>query len=141
DLNPNTLRYTSARLARYRPVTRQANALEPLPVEPGTVGSAGTSMLLHCVPGAIPDKARVLDHLAACVRPGGRVFGATILTVGVPVTPLARTLLARFNRGGHFHNQRDSLADLHAALAARFQKFDLRVYGSAALFEAEVPAR
>ncbi|MBO0819638.1 MAG: class I SAM-dependent methyltransferase [Nocardiopsaceae bacterium] len=139
DLNPNALRRTAARLARYQPVTRRANALEPLPVEPGTAGSAGTSMLLHCVPGAIPDKAHVLDNLAACVRPGGRLFGATVLAVGVPVTRRARRLLARLNHGGHFHNQDDSLADLRDALAARFPRFDLRVHGCAALFEAEVP--
>lgn len=138
DLNPHSLDYTAGRLARYQPARQQANALEPLPFEPGSFGSAGTSMLLHCVPGAIPDKARVLDHLAACVRPGGRVFGATILRVGVPVTPQGRAAMAVFNRAGVFHNGHDSLADLRTALADRFTDFDLRVRGCVALFEAAV---
>jgi SAM-dependent methyltransferase len=141
DLNPHSLNYTASRLARYQPARRQANALEPLPFEPGTFGSAAATMMLHCAPGAIPDKARVLDHLAACVRPGGHVFGSTILTVGVPISPPARAALALFNSKGYFHNQQDSLADLRTALAARFPNFGLRVHGCTALFEAEVPAR
>ncbi|MFF5106688.1 class I SAM-dependent methyltransferase [Streptomyces sp. NPDC000134] len=142
DLNPYSLDYTMSRLARYKPTLQRVNALEPLPFEPDTFGSAAATMLLHCLPGAIPEKAgHVLDHLAACVKPGGHVFGSTILTVDVPVTLQARAALALFNGRGFFHNQRDSLADLRSVLAARFPLFGLRVYGCAAVFEAEVPAR
>ncbi|MFH8349981.1 class I SAM-dependent methyltransferase [Streptomyces sp. NPDC018045] len=136
DLNPHSLRHTARGLKGYEVSSLRADALRPLPLPPSSFDSAALSFLLHCLPGTIPDKARVLDHAAACVRPGGRIFGSTVVAHGVPVTSAARRLMAYFNRRGIFHNTADRLEDLHAELASRFASFRLTTHGCVALFEA-----
>ncbi|MEU5757021.1 class I SAM-dependent methyltransferase [Streptomyces sp. NPDC047829] len=138
DLNPNTLAHTARRLARYDVTTHQGNALDPLPVPPASFGSASTNFMLHCVPGTWAEKGRVFDHLAACVRPGGWIFGTTLLSKGVPVSLPARAEMAVLNRFGIFNNQDDDLSGLERELAARFTKYRLTVEGCTALFEARV---
>ncbi|MFF4974670.1 class I SAM-dependent methyltransferase [Streptomyces sp. NPDC001083] len=139
DLNEHSLRHAARRLARYQITTVRADALRALPLPPGCFGSASVNFLLHCLPGTIRSKAAVLDHAAACVRPGGRLFGATVLARGVRVTAGARAQLALLNRRGVFHNAHDSLADLRTELAARFPSHRIAVFGCTAVFEAEVP--
>ncbi|MFJ2577426.1 class I SAM-dependent methyltransferase [Kitasatospora aureofaciens] len=139
DLNPQALRCAARRLARYEVVAVRADALEPLPLPAGAFGSASVNFLLHCLPGPMAAKARVLDHVAACVRPGGRVFGATVLSAGVPVGAFGRAELALFNAVGVFHNRGDGPAGLRAELAARFPVHRVQVRGCVALFEAQVP--
>jgi len=77
DLNPNSLAAASRRIARFAPRTVQADCLAPLPLSE-KFDSAGLCYLFHCLPGPIPEKAVVLDHLAreeepapAAARPGG----------------------------------------------------------------------
>ncbi|KJS59751.1 class I SAM-dependent methyltransferase [Streptomyces rubellomurinus] len=139
DLNEHSLNHAAARLARFDVTTVQANALEPLPLPGREFGSASMNFLLHCVPGDMREKAVVFDNVAACVKPGGRLFGATVLTGGVPVNPLAKVMLGAWNKRGIMHNGADSLDDLRDALAARFPRHKLTVRGCTALFEAEVP--
>jgi SAM-dependent methyltransferase len=134
DLNQNSLDKAAARLSAFRPATVTANALEPLPFEPGTFDSAAANFLLHCVPGAIADKGIILKHLAATLRPGGRLFGSTVLAQGVPVSPMGRRLMARNNRKGFFHNAKDSLDDLDAVLADITPHYTLNTRGCIALF-------
>ncbi|MBW5426100.1 methyltransferase [Streptomyces sp. BG9H] len=139
DLNEHSLRHAARRLARFDVRTVRANALEPLPLPEAAFGSASLNFLLHCVPGTIREKAKVLDNVAACVRPGGRLFGATVLAKGVPVGPAARVGFSVWNRRGYLNNSGDSLEDLRAELAARFPVHKVTVHGCTALFEAEVP--
>lgn len=139
DLNEHSLHHAARRLARFDVTTVQANALEPLPLPERSFGSASMNFLLHCVPGSIREKAGVLDNVAACVRPGGRIFGATVLTKEVPVGPVARAMFPSLNRRGVMNNAQDSLGDLRTELAARFPDHRLTVHGCTALFEAEVP--
>ncbi|MBM9618813.1 class I SAM-dependent methyltransferase [Streptomyces zhihengii] len=139
DLNEHSLRHAARRLARFDVTTVRANALEPLPLPERSFGSASLNFLLHCVPGTIREKAVVLDNVAACVRPGGRIFGATVLGKGVPVGPAARAVVPLWNWRGVMHNAEDSLDDLRAELSARFPDHRLTVHGCTALFEAEVP--
>jgi len=139
DLNEHSLRHAARRLARFEVKTVRANALEPLPLPKATFGSASMNFLLHCVPGSIREKAKVLDNVAACVRPGGRIFGATVLTKGVPVGAAARIGFPLLNWRGVMQNSEDSLDDLRTELAARFPQHKITVHGCTALFEAEVP--
>lgn len=138
DLNPNSLAHTAERLARYETVQVRANVLEPLPVD-GPYDSAGLNFLLHCVPGSIREKAAVLRNAAAVVKPGGVVFGSTILSTGVRVLPQARLLMRAFNKRGIFHNDRDSLDDLRRVLSG-LGSYKLVVRGCVALFRARVAA-
>ena len=136
DLNANTLEVGAARLARYAPQTVRANALEPLPVPAGSFDSFGTNYLLHCVPGDWDTKGAVFASAAAALRPGGRLFGATILARGVPVTLRARLAMRALNSRGVFHNLTDDLPGLRAQLAKHFPDHTIEIRGCAAWFEA-----
>ena len=139
DLNPHCLTRAAHRIARFAPRTVQANVLEAFPDEVGAAGrfaSAGLCYLLHCLPGAIPEKAVVFDHLMPFLAPGAHVFGATILGQDVEMTAAARRLMALYNAKGVFSNTADTYRDLEAALAARFDAVDIRLSGVVALFEA-----
>ena len=67
------------------------------------------------------------------------IFGSTILSAGVPVTPQARLLMNVFNARGIFHNDRDNLDDLRGALAG-LGRYKLVVRGCVALFRARLEA-
>jgi Methyltransferase domain len=136
DLNRNCLDRTSQRLARYAPRTHQANALEPWDLPPASYESVGMSMLLHCLPGTLPQKRPVFEHARDVLAPGGVLFGATILGKGVEHTWLSRHALKANNRRGVLSNLDDSLEDLDSGLASAFASYDIQVQGTIALFAA-----
>jgi SAM-dependent methyltransferase len=136
DLNPDVLDVTARRLSRYRPDRFTVNLLEPIDLDGRQFGSIALTHVLHCLPGSMPEKARVFDNLVPLVRPGGTLFGSTILARGVPQSRLARSQIARMNQQQVFDNAEDSLQDLDRALAARFRTYTLRATGSIALFTA-----
>ncbi|AJE84352.1 methyltransferase NorI [Streptomyces albus] len=138
DLNPNCLAYTAKRLDRYEVATARGTVLEPFPLPAASFDSAALNLMLHCVPGDLAAKGAALGHAAACVRPGGRLFGSTVLSRGVPVPPQARALLWLLNRRGSFHNAEDGLDALHAQLSSRFTDYKVTVRGCTAMFEATV---
>ena len=134
DLNKNSLNAAANRINRYRPGTVVANALEPLPLH-RSFGSAGLCYLLHCMPGAIPEKAVVFDHLRPLLRPGARLFGATILQGDIRRSRAAQALMNLYNRKGIFSNASDTIEDLESALKARFDKVGIELRGVVGLFE------
>ena len=155
DLNENSLAFAADRIKRYAPRTVRANALEPLPLPSslpsspssssslsqaatsfGAFDSCGMCFLLHCLPGAIPEKAVVFDHVRPLLAPGARVFGATILQGSAPRSALAQNLMNIYNKKGIFSNTSDRLEDLQAALTARFTRVNVTMRGAVALFEA-----
>ncbi|GIG86128.1 class I SAM-dependent methyltransferase [Plantactinospora endophytica] len=145
DLNPTVLRVSAARVARHSPATVRADVLQPLPFDDGRLraghyDSVGANFLLHCLPGTWAEKGAVLDNAAAALRPGGRVFGSTILSSGVPVRAPARRLMKVYNARGIFHNADDDLAGLRWQLDQRFTDIEITVRGCVALFEATKPA-
>ncbi|MEV6975263.1 class I SAM-dependent methyltransferase [Kitasatospora sp. NPDC093806] len=136
DLNPSTLDFTAERLAHINTTKVVANALEPLPVPAESHDSAALSFLLHCIPGSLREKGVAIKHAAAAVKPGGIVFGSTVLSSGVPVTGAGRWLMNNLNAKGVFHNDRDDLEDLRDQLKQNFDDFDLVTRGSVGLFRA-----
>lgn len=136
DLNPNTLEFASKRIARYRPETHQQDVLLPLPAEIQRFDSVAINYLLHCLPGSIESKTVIFDHLRALMNPGAVLFGATLLSDGVPLGAFARRLMAFYNRKGIFSNRADSLHGLEHALALRFSDVCIHLAGCAALFSA-----
>jgi SAM-dependent methyltransferase len=139
DPNPACLDAASDRLERYRPERFEASALEPLPDEVGAVESASLTYVLHCLPGAMRDKAVVFDHAAAVLVPGGIVFGATLLQGGVRRNWYARSVMAFNNRRGIFSNRRDDLDSLTKILHERFDDVQIEVIGCVATFAASSP--
>ncbi|MFD0415267.1 class I SAM-dependent methyltransferase [Streptomyces sp. NPDC127108] len=136
DLNRNSLAHTAHRLRRHRVETVRANILEPLPVAARSHDSVGMSYLLHCVPGTLREKGIALAHAAAVVRPGGIVFGTTVLSAGVPVSGSARRAMRTLNKRGAFHNDADALDDLRAQLDLHFDRHELTVHGCVGVFRA-----
>lgn len=139
DMNKATLDYTAQRMRFFATTKVVANALEPLPVPEGSHDSAALSLLLHCIPGSLLEKGVAIKHAAATVRPGGIVFGSTVLSSGVPVTRAGRWLMKNVNDKGVFHNDGDSLEDLRTVLEQNFDDFELYNRGSVGLFRARNP--
>lgn len=141
DLNPDTLEFTARRLEKYRTTKVVANALEPLPLPKGAHDSVALSFLLHCIPGSLREKGVVLAHAAEAVRPGGVVFGSTVLSSGVPVSRAGRWLMNNLNAKGVFHNAHDNLEDLREQLDKHFAEHQLVVRGCVGLFRARTAAQ
>jgi SAM-dependent methyltransferase len=139
DPNAACLAVASARIARYRPRTFQADALVPWPEDLGRFQSIALAYVLHCLPGTVGEKARLFDHLVPHLADGGRVFGATILHGGVPRSWVARRLMGIYNAKGVFSNESDTLAALEEALKARFGEVEMDRKGCVALFSAARP--
>ena len=134
DANLDVLRYAARRLERYGPATSAADVLKPIDLEPASFRSVALSYVLHCLPGTLDAKAAAFDNVIRLLAPGGVVFGTTILGTGVQHTRLARTLMRAYNRKGIFSNLDDDRGALERCLADRFQRYELEVSGSVALF-------
>ena len=92
------------------------------------------------LPGDSPAKGSAFVDAATALRPGGRVFGSTILGRGVAANPMARTLMRTYNRTGIFHNREDDVAGLEQQLATHFAEHPVAVRGMVALFEGSTAA-
>lgn len=138
DPNPNVLEHTTRKLARFRVTGIEADVLKPLPVE-GPFESAGMNMVIHCLPGPATRKALAIQNTAAVLSPTGTFFGATILGRAAKHSWLGHRVLTAFNRRGAFDNLDDTVDGLREMLAASFEQVDIKVVGSAAVFEARRP--
>jgi SAM-dependent methyltransferase len=136
DLNPNSLAFAARRLARYGPLTHQANVLGPWQLDPASFDSVGMTNLLHCLPGAMPQKAVAFEQARRALAPNGVLFGATILGRGVDHHLVARAVLAAMNRRGVLSNREDDLAGLQNSLAEHFCEHSIEVVGTVAFFSA-----
>ena len=136
DLNENCLQQTAERIERYRPELLQANLLESIPYDGERFNSIGMNYVLHCLPGDLSTKAAAFDHLQHLLKPGGVIFGSTLLAHGVRRGFAARRLMALYNQKRIFSNADDSLDDLQRVLDDRFIDVKVEVVGCAALFSA-----
>ena len=138
DPNPNVLARSSRRLARWNPITVQADVMKPLPVE-GPFDSAALSYVLHCLRGPQPNKAKAIRHIADVLAPDGVLFGGAVLGLGERHTPQARAFLRMANRMGDFDNIGDTAEGLRRILEESFETVEVEIEGSAANFMARRP--
>jgi len=136
DANAACLTFASRRIARHSPRLVEANVLDPLPAI-GPFSSVGLCYLIHCLPGSIPTKAILFDHLKAVMTPAACIFGATIVQGTAPRSWAAQRLLDFYNAKSFFANARDTVDDLEAELASRFRNVKVRMQGNVALFKAQ----
>jgi len=141
DLNPNCLGTASRRVRRHHPAyalagCHLANVLEPMDLGDARFGSIGLNYVMHCLPGDISTKSAAFANLKPWLKPGGVVFGATILGEDVEHGFLARKLMNVYNAKGIFSNVSDSVEGLRAALDKHFEESSVRVAGSVVLFSA-----
>jgi len=140
DPNPNVLEHASRQLGRLSVTAVEADVLKPLPVD-GPFDSAALHLVLHCLPGPLSRKALAVANVAAVLAPSGVLFGATVLGRSGPQTWLSRRVLQAFNRRGAFDNLDDTEEGLREILAASFERVEIELLGSAALFVATGPIR
>jgi SAM-dependent methyltransferase len=136
DLNPHCLSHTAKRLRRYAPEVYRANALKPIEVATQPFGSVAINYVLHCMPGALSEKGVVFANLKPLIKPGGILFGSTVLRLGVPCDLRARAFMRLYNAYGVFCNLQDNLADLKTALESRYTEVRIDVVGCVASFTA-----
>jgi SAM-dependent methyltransferase len=136
DLNPNSLRAASTRLARYRPRAHQANVLEDWGLPAGSFDSVALTHILHCLPGSIPEKRAAFEGARTALAPGGTFFGATILGPDADHNRVGRAVVDLNNRLGVMSNRDDSAEALDAELGRHFGSHELEVVGTVALFSA-----
>jgi hypothetical protein len=134
DLNPNSLRKTSNRIMRYRPVTHLWNVLEPFQEDMPLFNSIGAANFLHCLPGTMLTKEIIFKNLNRFLNTGGVFFGATVLGQGVNAGLLYRLANPIYNKSSIFCNLNDNVDDLEKILSANFKTYSLDVVGSYALF-------
>jgi SAM-dependent methyltransferase len=136
DLNPNSLEKAGKRLSRYRPGKYRRNVLEPFNLDVPPFDSIGMMHLLHCLPGNMETKGVVFKNALEVLKPGGVVFGSTILNRGVKPS-LRRTLaLKMINWRGYMTNLEDSVDGLKAGLEKYFTESSVWTIGAEALFRA-----
>lgn len=138
DLNANSLAATARRVRRYQPRCWQRNVLEPWELPTPRFTSIGLNYLVHCLPGDMASKSVVFDHLLPYLEPGGVVFGSTLLQGDAPRSATAQRLMAFYNHKGIFSNTHDAEVTLRQALAQRFDEYQVKIIGCAALFSARV---
>lgn len=134
DLNPNSLRAASKRLARYSPEVYQRNALEPFNIDGPAFDSVGMMNLLHCLPGNMNAKGTVFEHVRSVLNPGAIVFGSTILYKGVKRNLFATLSMKMNNRKGIMTNMEDDAEGLQENLRRHFSESSVQVIGCEALF-------
>lgn len=140
DLNPASLRAAQRRLRRASTQLVRHDVTTPLPGRVGRdLDSISLFYLLHCLPGTMGDKGQVFGHLKAHLAADGVLYGATILGDGATHNGFGRRLMGIYNRKGIFGNRHDTRDALELALRQHFERVDVRVEGTVALFEARQP--
>jgi len=136
DLNPNSLASAARNLSRYHPETYIQNVLDPIQINAPPFDSVGLANLLHCLPGTMKTKRVVFENLRGVLKPGGTLFGCTILYRGVKRSPLATLALNLNNARGYLTNKQDDMEGLKQNLAECFPESSVKVVGCIALFSA-----
>ncbi len=136
DINPQVLQFASLRLARFHPEVYQQDVLQLFSVDCPRFDSISCNYLFHCLPGTLPQKLCVLDHLLPLMNPQAVLFGSTIVNSTATPGWASRCLSRLYNWYGVFSNQRDDVVTLERELRSRFKQVTLKVIGSVALFSA-----
>ena len=136
DINRNCLTRAARRLARFRPTLREVNLLEPIAPPMAPFDSVGLTYVLHCLPGSMGEKLKVVDHLRPAMGEGAVLFGATILGRGGSPNRAARTLFDIYNAKGVFDNREDDAEALRKGLKQHFETVEIDRAGCVALFRA-----
>jgi hypothetical protein len=136
DINRNCLERAGRRLERFKPALCEANLLAPTKLDLAPFDSIGLMYVLHCLPGRMSEKLKVVDHLRPVMGKRAVLFGATILGRGIAPNRAARALLDLYNAKGVFNNREDDLASLSDGLRQRFDEVEIETQGCVALFRA-----
>ena len=133
DLNGACLTAAADRVGHGRSVAAlQQSFFDPIASE-HTFDSIGLNFVLHCIPSQ--EKWDRLSQLRGYLRPGGTIFGSTIIPNPDNATLAARALNSTYNRLGVFGNANDTMDELENALHG-YTDVDTRRVGQVVLFSA-----
>lgn len=136
DLNASCLAAAADRVGHGRSIASlQQSFFDPLPRE-HSFDSIGLNFLLHCIPSH--EKWDRLSQLRGHLRPGGTIFGSTLIPDPETATLAARALNSTYNRLGVFGNADDTMDELENALRG-YTEVSTRRVGQVALFSARRP--
>lgn len=136
DLSEACLQKSAKTLARFNPQTCQQNILEPIEHDIELFDSIGINYVFHCVPGSFKQKGVAFEYLAKVLKPGGVLFGCSVLSQGVGKNLLAKAAMGFLQSSGIFNNQEDNVKELTAALEAHFVDVKVELKGPTAVFSA-----
>lgn len=136
DANPDCLRSTAQRIARHRPEVIQADLSESFRDRTSPFQSVSMMYVLHCLPGKLEFRQRVVQHCSEVLLPGGCLFGATILGQPRPSSSLGMRVMDIYNRKGVFGNANDSIELLESVLSSQLDEVIVEQFGSVAMFSA-----
>ncbi|EMA4052387.1 class I SAM-dependent methyltransferase [Salmonella enterica] len=141
DLNPDSLKIAASRVGNTKiRATLQHDVFDTFPADwHGRFDSVSMYYLLHCLPGEMTTKAKAIKNAGMALKPGGTLFGATILGKEVPHNAFGKKLMAVYNKKGIFSNTNDSADTLRSVLDEHFAKVTLEQHGAVALFSATTP--
>ncbi|MEG0405448.1 MAG: class I SAM-dependent methyltransferase [Acinetobacter sp.] len=140
DLNENSLDATENRLYPLKVNKIKFDIMENLSSNLHEVySSISIFYLLHCLPGTMEDKEIVFINLKKMMKKDGVIYGATILGEEIDHNIGGKKLMKIYNKKGIFGNVNDSLDKLESILQKNFEKFDIKLCGKVALFEARQP--
>lgn len=134
DMNENCLSAAARAISRHGPTLYQRDIYQVQDDLKGRFRSISANFLFHCLPGDMGDKSRVFGNIADMLRPGGVVFGATIISDRNCHSFLSRQFIKTYNRMGIFHNLNDTRGGLIEALEDHFDSVEVDVQGCVALF-------
>lgn len=137
DLNLNSLQKTSNRIKRYKPATHQQNVLEPIQEELPAFNSIAAVNFLHCLPGNMLNKEKVIKNLKPFLSKEGVFFGVTVLGQNIDAGILYKITNSIYNKTSVFCNLNDNPEDLELILDRNFNKYYMEIVGSVALFSGQ----
>ena len=85
------------------------------------------------------DKSTVIANAVAMLKPGGVLFGATILSDEHLQRRLSRRLMHFYNQKNIFSNKQDDYASLHRVLNQHLKGIEMQLHGCVALFKGTIP--
>ena len=138
DLNVNSLDYAKKHIVDDKlTYCLQHDIYHTFPNEiNSSFDSISLFYLLHCLPGTMEDKKKVIENISEILTENGVLYGATILGADVEHNFFGNKLMSVYNKKGIFSNYYDSAAVLEKVLSCFFYDVSIHIEGAVALFTA-----
>lgn len=140
DISSYPLKSAARAVSHLSPVCYQVDVFEPQKELQEQFNSISINYLLHCLPGSMHSKAVVVGNMLLLLKPGGILFGATILADEHLHTLASLTLMNFYRRKGIFSNRYDTQLALQDILQKHLVNVEIRVVGCVALFKGQKPS-
>jgi ubiquinone/menaquinone biosynthesis C-methylase UbiE len=136
DLNKDTLIYCFKKLYKLtdKIIMHQGDIFTNQYME-NQYDSIAINYVLHCLPGNGTQKMKIFSYLEKYLKPGGVLFGSTIICDGLQ-NPSAKALMKFYNDQGIFSNIEDTISVMKTILFMFFDKFQYQIVNNVFIFSA-----